>query len=204
MTIENFTKKLQNRLSGILPGEEAHKELAPEGRYAFKSEEKDEQVKSAVLILLFQKDDKILIPFIQKTIYPGIHSGQVSLPGGKAEKYDKDIIQTALRETEEEIGIQRETIKVIGKLSPLYIPVSNFEVNTIIGYIDYLPKFILNESEVAKLFFIDIQEFKTVKTITRQVNVRNKTFNAPFFIFNETEIWGATAMILNELKFVLK
>lgn len=204
MNLTSFVQNLQHSINKELPGRNAHIQLAPKGRYAETDSEVKNSVKSAVLILLFERNGEILIPVIQKTKYEGVHSGQVSLPGGKAEIYDKDIEQTALRETEEEIGIDQNTVKVIGKLSSLYIPVSNFEVIPVVGYIDYEPIFKLNYSEVECLYFLDIKEFINLKTTYEKVNVRETIFDAPFLMFKETKIWGATSMMLNEFKEVLK
>ena len=197
--IENLRNKLQRELTGW----ESHRKLAPAGRYALETAPDINAVKSAVLILLFKENNQFFFPVIQKTVYKGVHSGQISFPGGKAEVFDKDIIATAVRETEEEIGIDRNSINILGKLSPLYIPVSNFEVNPFVGYIDYIPEFYPNKSEVADLFKININDLIQSKIITRKVKVREVVFEAPFFIFPQTEIWGATAMILSEFADVL-
>jgi 8-oxo-dGTP pyrophosphatase MutT (NUDIX family) len=129
-----------------------------------------------------------------------MHSGQISLPGGKMEKSDSDVAETALREAEEEIGIKRNDVSILGYLSQLFIPVSNMLVFPVIGYISYKPVFNPDLVEVNGVIETPIDEFlregvvqnKTEKILSMDVTV-------PFYNINGNHIWGATAMIISEL-----
>ena len=159
-----------------------------------------------MLILFYLKDNVTYIALMQRTTYDGAHSGQISFPGGKREGSDRDIIHTALREANEEVGVVIEDIEVIGKLSDVYIPVSNFNVSPIIGFVNYQPHFIIEEREVEELIELKLTDLTSVKELTSSnISLPNKTVvNAPSFNFNNKIIWGATALILNELRWLLK
>lgn len=157
--------------------------------------------KAGVLILFYVKEDEIYIAFIKRNEYPGVHSGQVSFPGGGREDADADIISTALRETEEEIGINRNLIIQIGAISELFIPPSNFVVTPVIGYLETLPHFTPDPDEVDRVLEIrlkDLLEPGTVQekeiTIFPDIKLR-----VPCFFVEGEVIWGATAMMLCEL-----
>lgn len=111
--------------------------------------------KSAVLILLYPKNNSTHLVMMVRATDDTVHSGQVSFPGGKVEKNDQTISHTALREAHEEIGVIPESVEIIGKLTKLYIPPSNFDVYPVIGYTNTTPVFITN-NEVQKILEIDL------------------------------------------------
>lgn len=129
-----------------------------------------------------------------------VHSGQVSFPGGMAEKSDHSLIDTALREADEEIGIVPESIKIIGSLTKLYIPPSNFDVYPIVGVTLSTPIFNSN-SEVHKILEIDLATLTLPETFThKQIQHRSgNEFLVPCYYIQEEVIWGASAMIISEL-----
>lgn len=129
-----------------------------------------------------------------------VHSGQVSFPGGKVENSDKTLIDTALREANEEIGIDIDSINVIGQLTKLYIPPSNFDVYPIVGYVHSQPEFIINE-EVDKLMEVALEELLNPnnKTYKKIYNRDGNEFVVPCYYVQDEVIWGATGMILAEL-----
>jgi len=130
----------------------------------------------------------------------------VAKPISTNEDNDIDLVQTALRETEEEIGVNKNIINVIGELTQLYIPPSNFNVQPIIAYTNSIPDFILDKNEVDQILEIDIEEFINPENIVhKKVLSRNNLQLSVICYFIQNEIiWGASAMILSELVEILK
>ncbi|MBN2238025.1 MAG: CoA pyrophosphatase, partial [Bacteroidales bacterium] len=154
--IHLFREKLTKAFTKELPGPKSHLELAHLERVEeVKRLAKPKNAKeSAVLVILFPENDEIHLLLIQRTIYNGAHSGQISFPGGKVEETDVDYIHTALRETEEEIGLSVLSQQIVGKLSNIYIPPSNFVVEPFVAVIDQLNDLKLNFSEVETIYKI--------------------------------------------------
>jgi len=193
----DFFEVLKDELKKDLPGEKAHVKMAPGVRNHFKSSEKSRE--AGVLILLYQKEKQLYVSFIQRTEYNGPHSGQISFPGGKIEKEDKDIIDTALRESKEEIGIEPNLVDVFGQLTPLHIPVSNFIVYPLIGIYKTTPKFIIDPLEVKKVIEVKLTDLiNPDNCTTKEFKYGDLSFRAPIYNPNNITIWGATAMILSE------
>lgn len=162
-------------------------------------------VPSSVLILLYPYRDEVYTVVMQRPDYDGAHSGQISLPGGKYEEDDLSMLDTALRETYEEIGVNRDDINIIGELTPLYIPPSNFIVYPFIGYMPSKPEFIADRTEVREVieFRLQILSQKECQT-KRMLHLRNSMkIEVPGYLVNEHFIWGATAMIFSELIYVI-
>ena len=197
---------LVEKLSQELPGKLAHIEVAPSRRIEFDKEELLNARESGVLILFYVKQDELHLVLMQRPTYEGAHSGQVSFPGGKREVSDRDIIHTALREANEEIGVVMDDVDVIGSLSDVYIPVSNFNVSPIIGCVNYHPQFMIDVREVEELIELKLSDLTDVKELTSSnITLPNKTIiKAPSFRFNDKIIWGATALMLNELRWMLR
>lgn len=209
-----YFKDLQIKISKLknlaLPGEEAQFKLAPAYRKDLIESYRhqiDRARLAAVLALIYpdEKDIAKLALILRKT-YRGIHSNQVGFPGGKVEKTDANLEETALRETEEEIGVNRNCISVICPLSDIYIPPSNYKVSPFLGLIDSLPTFIKQDSEVEDIIPINVLdlledknqiEAAVMTSLDREVNV-------PAYDFQGHIVWGATAMMLSELKELLK
>ena len=131
----------------------------------------------------------------------------MSFPGGKMEVTDEDLVATALRETEEEIGVPQENVITLGELTQMYIPVSNFVVQPVVGYTESEPSFILEENEVTELVSESVtrlcsDELKFVKdiAISKQLTLKR----VPYFDVQGKVVWGATAMMLNEFVTLLK
>ena len=196
---------LLKRIRQELPGVKAHLEAAPFRRINFDEKELSKARMSAVLLLFYLKDNETHIVLIQRPKYDGVHSGQVALPGGKVEESDKDIFHTALREANEEVGIIMSDVEVIGQLSEIYIPVSKFKVAPIIGFVDYLPSFVIDKREVDELIELKLSDLTDVKELAEtNIEFSNKNrLKTPCFVFYDKIIWGATAIILNELRWIL-
>ncbi|OFY92830.1 MAG: hypothetical protein A3K10_14520 [Bacteroidetes bacterium RIFCSPLOWO2_12_FULL_31_6] len=203
--INTLKKHLQLKLVNELPGKIAHIEVAPYRRVDFTEADIANAKKSGVLILFYLKNNEIYLALTQRYEYEGKHSGQISFPGGKVEKTDKDIYHTALREANEEIGVIMEDVEVIGQLSNVFIPVSNFIVFPVIGFINYLPKFYIDNNEVEELIELKLSDLiNTKELVENEVKLANKIkLKVPSFVFNEKIIWGATALMLNELRHLL-
>ncbi len=190
-----------------LPGEETHIGFAPvRGRTSDFLASGKPYRESAVAIILFPVNDSnepgVLVT--QRQEYEGKHSGQLSFPGGKREESDPNLLQTAIRECEEEIGLLLQEDLMIGKLSQVYIPVSGFLIDPYVFYIDQLPnEFRLNEREVKKLHYISLNPLFTEEAIERrdvEVLPGRIVEQIPHFVQGDVAIWGATALLLNELK----
>lgn len=194
---------LKNELSSELPGVAAHQMLLPEGRLIL--DQGIKKVHASILILIYPDNtNQETIVLIKRPTYNGHHSGQVSFPGGKMETTDQSYEWTALRESEEEIGINALSVKTIGTLSDLYIPVSNFLVHPYIGYIEYTPDFTIDKTEVEYLIEYPLEKLIDLEIKTKLDFSVDKKRKIPYFEINSEIVWGATSMILNEFIFVLK
>ena len=190
-----------------LPGQASHTKLFPSNRIDLMKQSKDRDlaVKSAVLLLFYEDGGVIKLPLIKRTEDGFTHSGQVSFPGGKVEKEDVDICKTALRETQEEIGIELSEITVIGQLSDLFIPVSNFVVTPVLAYMKTKPQFVPNADEVQYVISCDLKKLIKPTTLkSKMMNFKGQDINIPYFDVDGEVVWGATAMILSELIDFLK
>lgn len=200
--IDRFLLDLKYRLTLELPGQNGHARMEPSTRKEFLLNLKHATGprKSAVMILLFIQDNELHTFFIERNVYDGVHSGQISFPGGGFEKTDKDLFHTALRETQEEIGINAADIKILGNLTELYIPPSNFDVFPVIGFLDKAPKLIIDTTEVQKVFNISLSELCNSNNIGKGI-IRMKEreeVEVPCFWLENHMVWGATSMILSE------
>ncbi|MCF8378346.1 MAG: CoA pyrophosphatase [Bacteroidales bacterium] len=200
---KEFINRLKIALNGELPGTPSHLNMASKLRlreiktdYDIKS-----AIQSSVLILLYPKQDTIFTTFILRQRYNGVHSGQVSFPGGRKEESDSSLIETALREAEEEVNIKQHEVVVLGTLSQLYIPPSNFLVLPVVAYTKTIPDFKPDPIEVADIIEsgLDFLFDKNKKKETI-LNIRGYEIEAPYYDVNGYVVWGATAMILSELK----
>lgn len=179
-----------------LPGEKGHRHMAPTFRGEPIAEK--EAVEAAVLALLYPSEGRTHLVFIKRNEYDGPHSAQVSFPGGAREAEDRSLEETALRETYEELGIQ-DPIEVLGALSPLHIPVSNFMVFPFVGWMDARPEFRPDRSEVQYVIEAALSDLQDPSNRDSETLYRHEQrIVAPFYRVGNDKIWGATAMILSE------
>ena len=207
MRLIELTKTIErNNLSNLLKAEHSHSRMYP----SIRSEQMSAvntgilPLISAVLILLYEKDNQIFICLIKRAEDGLVHGGQISLPGGKKEKEDVSIIQTALREAYEEVGVETEIVNVLGLLSDLYIPPSNFNVTPVLAYCEKKPHYIINKKEVQYVVecrLSDLLDDNNIKTTIMKYG--EKSFSVPYYYVEGEIVWGATAMILTELKDII-
>lgn len=193
---------LKRRIQKPLPGAFAQYEMAPLGRKEFAQSVTD-YTTASVLALLYPKASEWHMVFIKRTSHKhDRHSAQISFPGGKMEESDESYVANAVREANEEIGLEPTKVQIIGELSSLQIPVSGFEVFPVLAYYETAPLFIPQISEVADIIELPLDvitnnSFKRNKNIALENGVNLQ--NVPVFQHESTTIWGATAMILNEI-----
>ncbi len=200
--MHDFIKNLEENLQRPLPGHEAQLKMAPVSRRRYVTAPEHAR-HAGVLAALFPKNEEWHIVLIERNPNDrDRHGGQISFPGGKVEQSDDTMLQTALRETEEEVGIPRNGVQILGKLSELYIPVSNFQVHPFVGVLDQQPTYTLQEEEVSRVIEVPISHFQNEtsrRVIDIQVNRHLSMKNVPYFDVEGKILWGATAMMISEL-----
>lgn len=202
-TISNSVN-LVARLKEELPGQSAHRKMIP--TFPGEAPEYFNHGKTlrdaAVLIILFEEEGRIKTVFIERMPDPGPHSGQIAFPGGRTEEHDEDLIATALREAFEETGVLVDREDVLGSLTPVQIPISGYSVLPVICMIEKLTEFVRCEIEVKSVFTSDLFLLLENET-SRSIVARGINIEAPCFVYEDKVIWGATAMVLKELKEVI-
>ena len=210
MQFDEFLKQVPKLSNLELLGQEAQFLMAPDERIRALSEMDIEAKKprwAGVMAVFYPntKGETTLVLILRKT-YKGVHSNQVGFPGGKAETFDESIKHTALRETEEEVGLAQSEINVVKKLTKLYIPPSNFWVQPFIGYVEQTPVFTKEDAEVEAILEVPLEEFLADKSvITQRIDTSYGTMlDVPAFYLSEHVVWGATAMMLSEVKWAFQ
>jgi 8-oxo-dGTP pyrophosphatase MutT (NUDIX family) len=202
MMADRFSNWMAARLALQLPGEAAQHKMMNINRPS--SASVPEQVKhSAVLMILYREEGDIHLVLIQRVNDGGIHSGQIALPGGRQDPEDASLEATALREAQEEVGLSAQDVTILGRLTNLYIPVSNFLVQPIVGYADSRPLLHASDSEVARILTLPLREvFSRKEQVSVQASAtRELVMNVNAYILeSNTILWGATAMMLSELE----
>jgi len=180
-----------------LPGEEAQLRMAPTFRGEFAST--GLAVEAAVLVLFYPRDGKTHLVFMKRNEYDGPHSAQVSFPGGARESGDLTLEETAIRETREELGISGK-IEVLGSLTPLHIPVSNFMVFPFVGWMEEIPVFRPDPTEVQYVIEAPLAGLLDPSNIDSETLYHHALpVETPFYRVEKEKIWGATAMMLSEV-----
>lgn len=202
---ETLIPRLRERLRRPLPGLDAQMRMAPpiRGRDYFVP---PDARRSAVLALLYPHNERLHLAFMKRSEDGRVHGGQICFPGGRCEESDRDFVHTALRETEEELGIPAQKVAILGSLTELYIPPSNSLVYPTVGYLDHRPTFVPDPVEVAEAVEIEVARFwqEEVRGI-HEVDVFNGVYiQAPGYTIDGRLIWGATAMMVAELMAVLE
>ena len=202
LKIDKKITLIKKRLNQSLPGWDSQKKMAvmpisPVTQLAF-IPPADAKL-AAVAIILFQEDNKLKFFLTRRTSNVDHHKGQISLPGG-AKDEGESFEDASLRESEEEIGVNVD-LDLLGELTPLYAPVSGFLIHSYIWYVKERPNTIINEDEVESIHDVDLDELQDKNVLsTKPVNVKGLSIKVPSFKFDSCTSWGATAMILSELK----
>lgn len=209
MDFNNFLQFTPKILNVGLPAVDAHEKMAPSIRVDLLKRVNVENLnakKAAVMMLFYPKNNQTHLVLILRNSYKGVHSSQIAFPGGKPEIIDADLKQTALRETHEEIGISPNKVEIIRSFTEVYIPPSNYMVHPFFGISKEELQFIPQEDEVAGIIELSLVDFLDDRIIhTKKMNTSYATnFEVPGFLVQEHFVWGATAMILSELKETLK
>lgn len=209
MIFDEYLDRIQEALKFELPGHRAHAELAPLGRKSVEEAmaEADNPRMSAVLAVAYPVGGETYFCFIQRRDYKGVHSGQIAFPGGKKEEDDPDLVHTAIRETEEEVGLELGPENLLGELSPLYIPPSNFYVQPYLAHVTERPDFVPDPMEVQDILEISLRDLLDEDNLVdADVEVGGTSFRirTKAFQIEEHIIWGATAMMVAELRYMLR
>lgn len=204
---KDWQERLKQKLMEPKPGRDAHDKMSSLKRQTETPDEIPGNArKAAVLILLKENEDSLVFPLIQRPSYDGVHSGQMAFPGGKYDETDEDLIETALRECSEEIGINVDRDKVLGTLSDIYIPPSNMHVVPVVANYNQVFDYDIDEYEVDKVVETTIAHIQNIDNQKEYViNLDNGLkYKTPAFDVYGHTVWGATAMILSELLMVIE
>ncbi|MBP9793709.1 MAG: CoA pyrophosphatase [Flavobacterium sp.] len=209
MEFSDFLKYVPKIANEMLPATNAHAKMVPPERIEFLQTQNLQNIvpkKAAVLMLLYPKESITHLALIVRNSYPGIHASQIAFPGGKVETYDADLSQTALRETHEEIGIHKDKVNVIRAFTEVYIPPSNYLVSPFLGFSEEELSFTLSPDEVSDLIELPLVKFLDESIIvTVEMSTSYATaISVPAFQIGDHLVWGATAMMMSELKEVIK
>ena len=207
MTPEQFLYKISTNEQ--LPGIEAHQLMIPGKRALQRSEVENlhEYRDSAVAIVCYPIQNQVNCVLIQRPNYEGSHGGQISFPGGKKELSDGTLEQTARRETFEEIGWQLDSNNFICELTELFIPVSKFSVQPHLYFCEKPQLFVPNQREVDEILHFPVEILLNdaiIKHTDLQASSKIRLKNVPYFEINNRIVWGATAIILSELRAMLR
>ena len=208
MIYRDIILKVFESFQNPLPGEKAHLELAPYRKNVKFNYEQNKPKIASTLLLLYPKDNNVYFCLIERPEYEGTHSNQISFPGGKNEN-GETIKQTAIRETFEEVGIDPISINIIGEMTQVYVPPSNFLIHPFVGYLDLEPSFKADKREVKKIIEVNIEDLFSDEIIKNKKMTFNRKegdfiLEVPYLDLNNEVVWGATSVILNEFRKMLQ
>ena len=199
-----FIEALTKMLSRDLPGKSAQRKMMiTPNRFPTENQE-NEGIPASILLLLYPLEGEWFFFLTKRSQDVEHHKGQISFPGGVVEKNESKM-NAAIRETNEEIGVDKDVIKIIGSLTPFYIPVSNFHISPYVGWTEEKPHTKVQDAEVNRVFSVSINDLVLEKNLkTKKDFFSNKSVKVPYFDLNGETVWGATSMILSEFKFILR
>lgn len=202
-----IVEAIELKLGESLPGYEVQKRMEPSVRADLLRNTTPNMAtrESAVMILLYPSGQGLSFVLIKRQTYNGPHSGQVSLPGGKFEVADQTLDGTALRETYEEVGVEPGQVRLLGRLTELYIPASNMVVQPFVGFTSQKPVFTPNLQEVEYIVEVPLTDLMAeANKSVRVISSHGRPITAPYYHLNNEMVWGATAMILSEFEELLR
>lgn len=208
MNFKDFTQKIDSLRKEKLGGLSAQFKMAPKLRLQYNQNKiaANNPRKAAVLALFYpNSENETCFLLTKRASYKGTHSAQISFPGGKIEKSDTSLQETALRETQEEVGVVPASVEIIRELTDVYIPPSNFLATPFMGFVAERPNFILNHEVENKIEVLlsDLLDDTNVTTVVLETSYMKK-IEVPCFKMNHHIVWGATGMMLSEIKELLK
>ena len=205
MDFQHFITQLEITITNYLPGEESQQKMRVNYDQSIELPfSKNNSTAAAVLILLYIEDNEIHFFLTKRSNELEHHKGQISLPGGTQEE-NEELTHTALRETQEEIGINKTSISIIGSMTPLFVPVTGFMIHPFIGYSSNKLEPTPDPSEVEAIFSVNISDLlNETNQIIEKRNIRGYDVKVPYFKLNNYEVWGATSMILSEFRDLIK
>ncbi|MBN2805736.1 MAG: CoA pyrophosphatase [Prolixibacteraceae bacterium] len=188
-----------------LPGAAAQRLMLPGGRDLIVAQEESGYFRSAVLLLLYPENGELFFCLTKRNEGLKHHPGQISFPGGRCENHENDGWLTALRETEEEIGVSKAQVEYLGKLTDVYVTVSRFNIHPFLGYVKKKPDFVINHHEVDTLITLPLSSiFQPENHAIQTFHTLNGLIEAPCYNIQHQVIWGATSMMLAELEAILR
>lgn len=204
--LPEFLNDLEEKLTGPKPGLNAQLQMTPNPRpgHQVYHEVEDTSLKAGVLALFYPREGQLHLVLTRRTDRVDFHKGQISFPGGRLET-GESLEQAALREAQEEMGIDPYSIRILGTLTPLYIPPSNYCIYPVVALTETSPDFLPSPLEVAEILEIPLDHLLDPQNVRREVwQIRGFDVEVPFYAFGAHKIWGATAMVLAELIQIVK
>ena len=199
----DFYQTLKEELALSLPGIDSQLKMAPKHRKTDPDGDVKQNAAVSIVIIPSERKEKEII-LIKRPEYNGHHSGQISFPGGKEEQDDKNLLETAIRETYEEIGIELAKDNFIGALTPLFIPVSQFMVYPYLFIEGTIKDYTIDPAEVDYIIQFQLKKLLDVSLIkTTRIQISDHTITTPYYAIGDEIVWGATAMILSEFVEIL-
>jgi 8-oxo-dGTP pyrophosphatase MutT (NUDIX family) len=210
MNFDEFLVSLSKIKNIPLPAEASQFKMSPPFRRELITRYKEamKDAKRAGVLAMFYPNtsNETHLALILRKTYNGVHSAQIGFPGGKFEDEDKSLKHTAIRETWEEIGVPEHQIKIVKQMTEVYIPPSNFYVQPFIGITNETPKFIKQDDEVEDIVEVSLSHFLDENNVSNKLVATSYTakIEVPAYELNGHVVWGATAMMLSEIKDILK
>lgn len=205
MKNQSILARLQEELQRTLPGLAAQLRMITDPRpgHQVYQQVRDSCVTAGVLVLVYPRQGRLHLVLTRRTESLYHHQAQISFPGGRQEP-GETYAQTALREAGEELGIRPGDVRILGHLTPLYIPPSNYCIYPVVAFAEERPQFLPSPEEVAEVIEVPLDHLVDPQTVLREVwSLQNQDYEVPFYLYEGYKIWGATAMVLAELVTIL-